>query len=134
MIMRQAKFLKSQFERIQKEARRAAEPNGREVCGLILDNRVFFELIQVRNKTKRGGSFSFYFNEVRAVRNMAGLCDHEVVGTFHSHPVGAPKPGPSDVCNALDDSIMLIFDVMGRSASLWHIKDGESKQLPFSFI
>jgi proteasome lid subunit RPN8/RPN11 len=129
-----ARFLKSQFEKIKEGAIKAAESNGSEVCGLILDNGSFFELVQVRNKTRRGGGFSFYFADVRAIRKWAALCDHEIVGTFHSHPVGLSTPGPSDLRSAVDDSLMLIFDVIGRSAQLWYIKDAASKQLDFSLI
>jgi len=95
---------------------------------------LFFELIQVRNKTKRGGGFSFYSREIRAIRKMAPLIKHEIVGTFHSHPVGLPAPGPSDLHNAVDDSIMLIYDVMGRSAKLWYVKNLKAINLEFSLI
>jgi len=126
--------LKSQFKKIEKDAQKLAKLNGGELCGLILDNGVFCELIQVRNKTKRAGGFSFYFAEVRATRKMAHLVKHEIVGTFHSHPVGLPAPGPSDLHNAVDDSIMLIYDVIGRSARLWYVKDLKARKLEFSLI
>jgi proteasome lid subunit RPN8/RPN11 len=132
--MRRAKFLKSHFKTIQKEAKKMAEMHGGEVCGLIVDNGSFFELIQVRNKSKRSGSFSFYVEEVRAIQKMATLREHEIVGTFHSHPVGLPNPGPADLLHAVDDSIMLIFDVMGRSARLWRIRKQNGKQLQFSLM
>src|SRR5882762_644899 len=107
--MQRVKFLKSQFKAIQSESRRLACSGGREKCGLILDNGYFFELIEVKNKIKRGGGCAFYFNEVRAISKWARLCRHNIVGTFHSHPVGLAEPGPSDLKNALDDSLMLIF-------------------------
>jgi proteasome lid subunit RPN8/RPN11 len=132
--MRRIKFLKHQYEKMQSGARRLAKIDGREICGLILDNRYFFELIEVRNKTKRGGGFSFYYNEVRAIRKMARLCKHEIVGTFHSHPVGLSTPGESDLHNAVDGSMMLIFDVMGGSAEFWHIKNQKGKRLRFSLL
>jgi proteasome lid subunit RPN8/RPN11 len=132
--MKQIRILKTQFKEIQIAARNSAKLNGREVCGLILDNGYFFELIQVRNKTKRGGGFSYYYNEIRAIEKMARTFKHEIVGTFHSHPVGLAVPGPSDVKYALDDDVMLIFDVLGRSAKLWHIKNKKVRELRFSLI
>lgn len=132
--MRSPRFSKSQFKRLEQQSKQAATLNGCEVCGLILDNGLFLELIQLRNKTRRGGGFSFYFGEVRAARKWACLCHHEIVGTFHSHPVGAPSPGSSDLCNAVDDSFMLIFDVVGRAARLWHVKNGQAKLLRFSLL
>jgi proteasome lid subunit RPN8/RPN11 len=132
--MRRPKFLKSQFKTIQKEANNEAKLNGHEICGLILDKGSFVELIQVKNKTKRGGGFSFYYGEVRAIRKKASLCGFEIIGTFHSHPVGLPNPGHSDLHHAMDDSIMLIFDVIGQCARLWRIKDQKAKQLAFVFV
>lgn len=132
--MRRPKFLKSTFRAIQKEAKKTADLNRGEVCGLILDNGSFLELIRVRNKSKSGGGFSFYFNEIRTIQKMASLLNHEIVGTFHSHPVGLANPGPADLRHTVDGSIMLIFDVMGRSAWLWRIKRKRGRQLQFSLI
>jgi proteasome lid subunit RPN8/RPN11 len=107
---------------------------GAEVCGLILDNGSLCELVQVRNKVKRGGGFAFYFGEVRGIEKWAGLCNHKIVGTFHSHPLGLPEPGPSDLSNALEGDMMFIFDVLGRSARLWHIKNRKAKELRFRLL
>jgi len=130
--MRRIRFFKPKFKRIAQQAQKMAKGNGTEICGLIVDKGDFCELVQVKNKTKRGGGFSFYFGEIRAIEKLAEKCKHEIVGTFHSHPVGLPAPGPSDLANALDDSLMLIYDVIGRSAKLWHIKDGKPTPLEYS--
>jgi proteasome lid subunit RPN8/RPN11 len=127
-------FLKKQFARIKKESRRLAALNGTEICGLILDNGAFWELVQVRNKSRREGGFSFYSDEVRTIMKLAPMIEHEIVGTFHSHPVGLPEPGPADLSNAVDDSMMLIIDIIGRSARLWHVKDMKAKALTFRLI
>jgi proteasome lid subunit RPN8/RPN11 len=132
--MRRARFLRSQWDELRREAKRVADTKGGEICGLIIDNGSFFELVQVRNKRKTAGGFSFYFDEVRSLQKSAELCNKEIVGTFHSHPVGLAEPGPSDLRNANDDSIMLIFDVKGRTAQLWHIANQEGKHLKFSLI
>jgi len=134
LMTRRIRFLRSQFIRIQNEARRRAGRQGGEICGLIVRNGYFLELIQLRNNTKRGGGFSFYFREVRSIQQMANLYDHEIVGTFHSHPQGIARPGRSDLYNAVDDSVMLIYDVLGRSARLWHVKGRRAKKLQFSLL
>ena len=133
-IMRRIKFLKSQFETIQSESRRLARAGGREKCGLILDNGYFLELIEVRNKIKGGGGFAFYYNDVRAISKWAALCKHHVVGSFHSHPVGLAEPGPSDLHNAVDESLMLIFDVVEGSGALWFIKNHRKIKRTFILI
>lgn len=132
--MRHIRFLRRQFNKVKDDARKGAKIGGSEICGLILDNGYFYELIRVRNKSKHGGGFSFYFTEIRTIQKMAKLFGHEIVGTFHSHPVGISTPGESDLHNALDDSIILIYDVMGCSADLWHIKNIKSKRLKYSLL
>jgi proteasome lid subunit RPN8/RPN11 len=134
MSARHARFLRIQLERMQKQATKVAKSGGREICGLIVDNGYFLELVQVRNKSKHGGGFSFYAREVRAVHKMARVCDHEIVGTFHSHPLGLANPGSSDLYNAVDDSMMLIFDVIGGRARLWHIKSKRAIRRRFRLI
>src|SRR5436190_1622425 len=109
LMIRPHRFLKPQFSTIQTKAKFAALRKGEEICGLILFNGYFFELLQVRNKSKRAGGFSFYFREIREIKKMARLFHHEIVGTFHSHPAGVATPGRSDVSNAVNDSIMLIY-------------------------
>ena len=52
-----------------------------------------------------------------------------MVGTFHSHPVGLPEPGPSDIANAQHDSLMLIVDCLDKKWGLWHIDGGEVRRL-----
>jgi proteasome lid subunit RPN8/RPN11 len=133
-MKRPLRFLKSQFSTIQAKAKLSALKQEHEICGLILFNGHFFELLQVRNKSKRGGGFSFYYREIRGIEKMARLYNHEIVGTFHSHPAGVATPGPSDLSNAVDDSIMLIYDVTGQSAALWHIKNRKSKRLQFVLL
>jgi proteasome lid subunit RPN8/RPN11 len=128
------KFLKPQFKALQSESEKLAKSGGREICGLILDNGYFLELISIRNKVNRGGGFAFYFQDVRAICKWAKLSKHTVVGTFHSHPLGVAQPGPADLHNAVEDSLMLIFDVTGRSGALWIIKNKTKKKRLFVLV
>jgi proteasome lid subunit RPN8/RPN11 len=128
------RLLRTSLDRASKRAKQAAKNNGEEICGLLVDNGYFLELVHVRNKCKTGGGFAFYINEIRAIKKMAIAFDHEIVGTFHSHPVGLAKPGKSDVYNAVDDSLMLIFDVFGKTCALWHIEGKAVKPVQFDVI
>ena len=132
--MKRYRLLKSQFDNASRLAGKSAKINGTEICGLLVDNGFFIELVHVRNKSRRGGGFSFYLNEIRAIQKMAKTFDHEILGTFHSHPVGLPEPGKSDRTYALDNSVMLIFDVMGKKAGLWRIKNKKALPLEFDLI
>ncbi len=115
-------------------ATESARDGGCEVCGLLVDKGDFLELVQVRNKCKAGGGFAFYVGEVRAVQKRVAASGREIVGTFHSHPVGVAAPGRSDIRHAVDDSLMLICDVTGREWALWHIEQEKARAVEFSVL
>ncbi|MBN2495397.1 MAG: Mov34/MPN/PAD-1 family protein [Deltaproteobacteria bacterium] len=127
-------FYGQQLHEMLRDARSAASRSGAEICGLLVDNCCFIEMIKLRNKTKRGGGFSYYVDEVRLVRRASRLMAHEIVGTFHSHPCYLAKPGESDIANAVDDSLMLIIDVQEQEARLWHIASGKAGRRRFVTI
>jgi desampylase len=106
-----------------------ANDGGREICGLLLGRDCRLTLAQVRNKIRRGGGFAFYAAEVRALARHARAAGSPIVGTFHSHPLGLARPGPTDIEFALDDSLMLIIDVLDASLALWHIVGGKARRL-----
>ena len=126
--------MKKQLSKMINEAVSSAGQNGREICGLLVDNGYFIELIQVNNKIKEGGGFAFYVNEIRFLQKAVNKIDHEIIGTFHSHPEYIAEPSDGDIQNALDDSLMLIIDVMDKEVELWHIKDHRKKKKQFELI
>jgi len=117
------------LQTILKRAIKVAKKDGHEICGLIAANGRKLELIECRNKVKRGGSFAFYYGEVRKLVKETELLDQSIVGTFHSHPVSLAIPGESDIRNAEDDSLMLIIDCTNRNAKLWHIVNQKAKEV-----
>lgn len=126
--------MKKQLGKIINEAVSSANQNGQEICGLLVDNGYFIELIQVRNKIKEGGGFAFYVNEIRFLEGAAKKMDHEIIGTFHSHPTYIAEPSDGDILNAINDSLMLLIDVMDKEVGLWHIKDQKKKKKLFELI
>ena len=116
------------------KAVRTAKPHGREICGLLIDNGHFIELHQTKNQAKAGGSFCFNAKEIRSLVRAATIMNHSVVGTFHSHPSGISSPGPGDISNAVDRSLMLIIDCMAQRADLWSIKNGKVKKAKLKLI
>jgi hypothetical protein len=60
---------------------------------------------------------------------MAVAFDYEIMGPFYSHPVGLAEPGKSDIYYAVDDSLMLIFDVLGKTCGLWLIQRKTAKSI-----
>jgi proteasome lid subunit RPN8/RPN11 len=127
-------LLKAQVNSLIQEAILFADKNGQEICGLIIDNGYFLELIQTRNKVRNGGGFAFYSSEIKAIQKSVNILYHEIVGTFHSHPSYIAEPGKSDIENTLDDSLMLIIDVTNRDFGLWYIKNYEKQKVDFELI
>ncbi len=132
--MRKYRIVKSQLDKIIIASVNAAEKDGIEVCGLLVDNGYFIELIQTKNKIKKGGGYKFYRSEIRSIQIAVERLGHEVVGTFHSHPLYIASPSHTDIVNAVDDSIMLIIDVLDKKIGLWHIKDLEKRELELILI
>lgn len=117
------------LDAVVKRAVANAKRGGREICGLLVAHANVLTPIPLRNKVKRGGSWALYSQDVRQAVAMAERAGGEVVGTFHSHPVGLPEPGASDIANAQRDSLMLVVDCLDKKWGLWHIDGGEAKRL-----
>jgi proteasome lid subunit RPN8/RPN11 len=127
-------FDRVQYSRILNEARRRAlEAPGAEICGLIVHTGYHLSFVSTRNVSRRQGSFQLSRPDVRRIVAAAKVLHQEIVGTFHSHPAATAFPGPSDIANAVDDSLMFIFDCVGRAGGLWKIKRGKARELPFGF-
>lgn len=128
-------FSKSQYSHFLRQARAlAAEKTGLEMCGLIIDTGCHLLFVKIKNTSRKVGGFSFSRPDVRRVVAAANILGQEIVGTFHSHPVGVATPGRTDIENAVDDSLMFIFDCTGKNGRLWKIKDGKSYPLSFGFF
>ena len=97
-----------------KDAVFSATKGGREICGLLIDNGYFIELLPTKNKNRKGGGFEFYPEEIRDINVISQKVGHEIVGTYHSHPLYIASPCRTDIANAVDDSIMLIIDATDK--------------------
>lgn len=127
--MRMHLFIKPHYSKILRQACCSARKTaGAEICGLIVDTGHHLSLVPTRNVSPRVGSFILSRPDARRIVAAA-----EVVGTFHSHPVGLATPSRTDIMHAVDDSLMFIFDCMDRKGCLWKIKGGKARSLPFSF-
>jgi proteasome lid subunit RPN8/RPN11 len=127
------RILNAQLLRTIAEARQAAK-NGMETCGLLIDNGYFIEIIGLRNKSRKIGEFSFFMKDADAIENACKQLNHEIVGTFHSHPFSMAEPGNSDIDKAFDNEIMLIIDVTEKEAKLWRISNKKKKELQFMLL
>jgi proteasome lid subunit RPN8/RPN11 len=135
MFLKKFKLLNEQILQMIKEAEISASTRaGCEICGLLVDNEYFIELIKVKNKTKKGGGFSFYYNEIRLLQSALKIMNHKIIGTFHSHPLYIAKPSESDIQNTNDDSYMLIIDVLDKEIGFWYIKDGHATKADYEII
>lgn len=117
-----------------REARKAARDDGKEIGGLLIHNGHFLEIIKTRNVCEKDGHFRFDEKQIKAIGKAVKEIDHEIVGTFHSHPAYFAKPGDTDIKWAVNDSLMLIIDCMGREARLWRIRDGKAREVKMEII
>ena len=125
-------FDKSQYQKLLKEA--VAQRNSEmEICGLIIDTGFGYKLVRVRNSSRKKGSFTFSTFDVRKIVTATKTLGQEVVGTFHSHPVGLAVPSDSDIRYAVDNSLMLIFDCCDKTSNLWKIQKGRARKMKFGF-
>jgi proteasome lid subunit RPN8/RPN11 len=111
-----------------------AKDGGKEVCGLLIDTGYFLEMVGLRNKSKRGGSFGFYAKEIRGLEKAASEFNYKIVGSFHSHPLYFAKPGGGDLSNSENDDLMLIIDCLEKKADLWKIKRGKAYRVKYEVI
>ena len=120
-------------ELLHKACLLAREKPGSEICGLLIDTRHFVTLVEVRNISRKLGSFVLSSLDVRRVVRASRLLHCKVIGTFHSHPLADGVPGPNDIMGAVDDSLMLIFDCTARQSRLWRIRKNRAQALCFDF-
>jgi len=128
-------FSKSQYSHFLRQACGVAtESSGTELCGLIIDTGCHLFFVKTRNISRKAGGFAFSGPDIRRIVAATKVLGQEIVGTFHSHPVGVATPGRTDIDNAVDDSLMFIFDCMGKKGRLWKIKAGKARPLSFGFL
>jgi proteasome lid subunit RPN8/RPN11 len=124
---------KREYKKLLSEARSHAKGN-REICGLLIDTGMHISFVRVRNVARRRCGFNLSVQDVRRIDHAVKVLGQEIIGTFHSHPCSDDSPGESDITGTVDDSLMFIFDCIGKAGSLWKIKGGKAKKLKYVFI
>ena len=126
---------KAHYSQLLREACRMdhATP-GVEICGLLVNTGHHLTFVQTRNILRRPGGFALSPVDVRRIVAAAAILGQEVVGTFHSHPAAPATPGKSDIEHAVDDSLMFLFDCIGKEGRLWKIKKGRARPLRVDFL
>ena len=110
------RFHRPQYRLLLCEAHKVArESPGRKICGLLIDTGHHLSFVQARNVSPKAGSFQFsrgtMLRRIRLLQLPARTLQQKDRGArFHSHPMAAATPGPSDIKHAVDDSLMFIFD------------------------
>lgn len=135
IISENVRLLKKQVSSVIDAASAAAvDEKSAEICGFLIYNGYFIELVRVRNKSKKWGSYAFYENEIRLLEKAADAMGHEIVGTFHSHPYGDSSPSKSDILNTNDSSYMIIIDVTRKEFGLWYIQNNDKTKVEFDLL
>jgi len=111
-----------------------AAAKGREICGLLIDNGYFLELIFMRNKSRIPNKCAFYFGEVRAIERACRKVGHRIIGTFHSFPASVADIGGQRVENGIEGSLILVISSAEKKATLWQTEGGQAKKAPFTLL
>jgi proteasome lid subunit RPN8/RPN11 len=127
-------FVITELNRLIRKARKLARDEGREICGFLVHNGQFIEMIEARNESKKMGNFKINEKQYKGIKTSIKTLHHELVGTFHSHPLSEAQPGNSDIRQSEDNSLMLIIDCIGNEATLWRIRDKKARKLKYKTI
>jgi proteasome lid subunit RPN8/RPN11 len=127
-------MLRHQLLQITRRAVSLARARQREVCGLLLLHGKVLGLVELRNMSKRRGSFQLNRQDVSAAGSAATLLGSRVVGTFHSHVASSAEPAETDIAGAEDGALMLIIDTITREARLWRIHGARAYRLTLELV
>jgi len=118
---------------------RAAYP--RECCGLIEGVRTgdaieAVKLHPTRNLTESPDAFEIDPAEhIRLLRILRGT-DREIVGCYHSHPDGEPKPSPRDRDSAHDEDFVWLIAGLDAAGAVtpagFLFRNGDFRPLPLA--
>jgi len=106
----------------------------REVCGALVEHGGVVALVETRNRRRRAGSFWINPTDWKKIRNAAKTLGSEVVGTFHSHVVADPVPGPGDIRGAYEGHAMIIIDAWTSELRAWRIRGERAYRLRHRFL
>jgi proteasome lid subunit RPN8/RPN11 len=127
-------FLDVQLSALGLRARRDARSRRREVAGILVGRDGLVQLVELRNVSKRRGSFKIRGADIREAAQAARVLKSEVIGTFHSHIVSEAEPGPRDIREAKEGSLMFIYDTIGEEWRLWRKRGRRVYEVGFAIL
>ncbi len=127
-------FLGKELSRTIRKAKRLARKDANELCGFLVHNEHFIELIEAKNKSRKKGHFKINKKQYHRIKTAIKTLRHDLIGSYHSHPVSKAQPGPGDIEGSENNSLMLIIDCIGNEAKLWRIKDKKAREIKYKTI
>jgi proteasome lid subunit RPN8/RPN11 len=124
----------AQLSQVGRRARGEARLRQREVAGVLVGRDGIIQLVPLRNVSRRRGSFALLKSDIQATARAARRLLGNVLGTFHSHIASDATPGPRDIREASDGSLMLIYDTIGQEWRLWRIRKGRPYPMRFAAV
>lgn len=129
---RKWRILKGELDDVVRRALLAAERN-KEVCGLLVDNGYFLELVLMRNKSRKSGRFAFYYGEIRGIEKASRRLGHKIVGTFFSLLSSPAETGVGEFETSVEGALSLSISPAGGKTALSYT-DGEKKVVEFMLL
>lgn len=109
-----------EWRRLCRRALAAQRKDKSEVCGLIARYGDSLSLEFLKNLAGPG-CWSLDIDVIEQTLKRMNASGLKVIGTFHSHPISEPIPGPRDIeAMIIGEGYQLIYDVCGIDARLWH--------------
>ncbi len=127
-------FIGKELSRTIRRAKGLARKESKEVCGFLVHNGHFIELVETRNESTKKGHFKISKRQYHRIKTAIKTLRYDFIGSFHSHPVSEAKPGPGDIKGSENNSLMLIIDCIGNEAKLWRIKDKKAREVKYKTI
>jgi len=110
--------------RLHDRAYRAQQRDQSEVCGAVVaDSQGRCRLVFLPNQSNRPRHFEMRWSDIREIRGGIEGSSTRLVAVFHSHVVGEAVPSKGDLAQPPTTMLSLIYDVCGRSARLWRVRN-----------
>lgn len=110
--------------RLHDRAYHAQQLDQSEVCGAVVaDCNGRCRLVFLPNQSNRPRHFEMRWSDILEIRCGIEGSSTRLVAVFHSHVVGEAVPSKGDLARPPTSLLSLIYDVCGRSARLWRVRN-----------
>jgi proteasome lid subunit RPN8/RPN11 len=113
---------KRQRAKLHRLAYAAQQTGHKEICGLLaLSDGEYLQLHPILNENTCSYKYQLSRSAIREAQRKLKGRGLEVIGSFHSHPLGYAVPSQGDFASAFYKKLELIYDVCAREIKVWRL-------------